>query len=575
MPTRSLLLLWILLTSVVNAASVGASSAPTGTGGAASTVEAALIDLRQAPPPGRPVANEAAVVETIYERRANRPLWSEQARLTSQAVQLSDRLRAAADDGLVPDDYAAQSIAVERERLSSPVGASDADWARFDAVLTCAAVRLVTHLHYGRIDPRAAGFELTQPRNDLDVADVVAALAAAAQVNDVLGGVEPAFYHYGLLKTALARYRALQSNPTLTQLPPLGRRTLHAGDAYADAGALRRLLAAVGDLPGPPGDAPAPDSLDADLVDGLKRFQERHGLNPDGSLGPQTFVELTTSFAQRVRQIELTLERWRWLPPFDRPPIIVNIPQFDLFAFQGTADRAAAIMTMKVIVGQAYPRTETPVFTGELQYVIFRPYWDIPRSILLREMLPGIRRRPGYLEQNHLEIVRGESDAAPVLPPSADAIAALAAGQARLRQRPGEDNALGLIKFLFPNAHNVYLHSTPADRLFLQSRRAFSHGCIRVSDPVALAHYVLRNAPGVWDDAHILAAMHGADAVRITLRSPIPVMILYGTVQATEAGPIQFFDDLYGHDAKLQALLGLHSTLGVLASPDRKFTAHQ
>ena len=210
---------------------------------------------------------------------------------------------------------------------------------------------------------------------------------------------------------------------------------------------------------------------------------------------------------------------------------------------------------MKVIVGKAYPQTETPVFTGEMRYVIFRPYWDVPRSIVLREMLPAMRRDPGYLGRNHLEIVSGETEDAAVQEPSAGSIDALAAGRLRVRQLPGEDNALGLVKFLFPNAHDVYLHSTPAHQLFLQPRRAFSHGCIRVGDPVVLARYVLRNTPGVWDDAHILAAMHGPDSARVTLAASIPVMILYGTAQATEAGPILFFDDIYGHDARLAALL--------------------
>ena len=298
--------------------------------------------------------------------------------------------------------------------------------------------------------------------------------------------------------------------------------------------------------------------LDATLVDALKRFQSRHGLAPEGSLGPQTYAALTTPFAHRIRQIELTLERWRWLPVFDTPPIIVNIPQFRLFAFRTVADRAADIMQMDVIVGQTYPRTRTPIFVGDMIYVIFRPYWDVPRSITVREMLPEIARRPDYLQRNNLQIVQGESDESPVLAPSPANIAALAAGRLRLRQKPGDDNALGLIKFIFPNEHNVYMHSTPAHRLFLQSRRAFSHGCIRVSDPDALAAYVLRNAAGDWDEPRIQAAMHvGKDSARVPLAKPIRVMILYATAQATEAGPIQFFDDIYGHDRRLESLLGL------------------
>ena len=172
-------------------------------------------------------------------------------------------------------------------------------------------------------------------------------------------------------------------------------------------------------------------------------------------------------------------------------------------------------------------------------------------------MLPAIRAHSDYLQRNHLEIVRGESDDAAVMQPTPETIAALAAGQLRLRQRPGDDNALGLIKFLFPNTHNVYMYSTPAHQLFLASRRAFSHGCIRVSDPTALAAYVLRNAGAPWDRTQIDAAMHDTKSLRVELREPIRVMILYGTAMATEAGPVQFFDDIYGHDRKLEALLSL------------------
>jgi murein L,D-transpeptidase YcbB/YkuD len=262
------------------------------------------------------------------------------------------------------------------------------------------------------------------------------------------------------------------------------------------------------------------------------------------------------TLAVRVRKIDLTLERWRWLPAFQTPPIIVNIPEFRLFAFRQIADRAADILQMDVIVGRTFPRTRTPVFAADMKSVIFRPYWDVPRSITLGEMLPKIRANPRYLASQHLEIVSNGPGAA-VLPATPASVAALAAGMARLRQQPGPDNALGLIKFDLPNFHSIYLHSTPAQQLFLRSRRAFSHGCIRVSDPVALAAYVLRDTPGGWTPARIEAAMHASETRRVTLAQPIRVMILYGTVLAKEDGEVLFFDDLYGQDRRLERLLGL------------------
>jgi murein L,D-transpeptidase YcbB/YkuD len=516
------------------------------TSDASATLAAALRGARGALP-GMHAANEETALQALYARLQYQPLWSDRGRITNQGSQLVDALAAVDADGLRPSDYGADLFAAQRTRLASAVD--------FDLMLSRAAIRLITHLHYGRVDPHAAGFELPEPRSDLDVPGAVIALASAPRVSDALAAVEPHFYHYGLLKQALARYRGLATDPTLTQLPALGRRAIHAGEGYMGAPALRRLLTALGELPPTPNTTADAATLDGALVQALQHYQGGHGLTPDGSLGADTYAALTTPLAQRVRQIELTLERWRWLPPFEQPPIIVNIPQFMLFAFETTEDRGAAVKGMSVIVGKTYTRTRTPVFVGKITHVIFRPFWDIPRDIMLREMLPAIRANGGYLERNHLELVDGASDASPVVSPSPDALAALSAGRLRLRQKPGDDNSLGLIKFIFPNTYNVYLHATPVHRLFLQPKRAFSHGCIRVSDPVALARYVLRNEPGVWDEEHIIAAMQGADSSRVELQSPVPVMVLYATALATEAGPVQFFADLYGHDARLQSLL--------------------
>lgn len=558
--SMSLHRLLVLLPFLLVAAAYGA-----GTGdidSSSTALSAAFEDADRSALSGPIVAHETDTLRSLYARQGMQLLWSEHGRLSRQGAEFTGILRSADTYGLQPSDYDADLLASTADRLAATDPAEQ--WVRFDVLLSRAAIRLITHLHFGRVDPRAAGFELKEPRTDLDVAASVVTLASASRVADAVARVEPRFYHYALLKAALARYRTLAADASLTALPNFGHRTLHPGDAYVGAPALRKLLAALGDLAPDAAAAPDDQSLDASLVDALKRFQDRHGLPADGALGTQTFVALTTPLAQRVRQIELTLERWRWLPAFDTPPIIVNIPQFRLFAFRTTEDRFADIMQMPVIVGQTYPRTRTPVFVGQMQYIIFRPYWDVPRSITVREMLPEIRAHGDYLQRNNLEIVRGQSDAATVMNPSSATIAALAAGQLRLRQRPGDDNALGLIKFVFPNAHDVYLHSTPARRLFLQSRRAFSHGCIRVSDPIALATYTLRNNAGGWDEEKIGAAMHASSSSRINLTQPIQVMVLYGTAMATEAGTIEFFDDIYGHDRKLEALLGLRPVHGAL-----------
>lgn len=364
---------------------------------------------------------------------------------------------------------------------------SEAAAARFDQSLSAAAARFLDDVHFGRIDPKAAGFNLGSPRPPLNIPVLLSQLQGSGNVARVVASLEPPFLHYQLLKEALARYRLLAT----------------------------------------------------------------------GSVIPSPAELRSAPYARRIRQIELTLERWRWLPVFDTPPIIVNIPQFRLFAFSSTQDRKSQILQMDVIVGRTFPSAQTPVFVADMRYLVFRPYWDVPFSITRREMLPAIRANPAYLDREHLELVNGAGDRAPVVSPTPAAIDALASGRLRLRQRPGADNALGLVKFMLPNPYNVYLHSTPAHQLFLRSRRAFSHGCIRVSDPVSLATFVLGNAPDHWTRQTVESAMQGRDDVRVNLAKPIRVLILYGTALATEEGPVLFFDDLYGHDRKLEQLLRL------------------
>lgn len=497
----------------------------------------------------------ARALEVLYGGGATQ-LWSREGHATSQAEVVLRELRRAASYGLQPADYNADAIAA----LLAAAGTGSEGpppLAQFDLKLSGAALRFVSDLHYGRVEPASAGFNLQAARAPLDLAAALTALAHSGDVRATLAGFEPPFHHYALLKDALAQYLNLASHPELTGLPPPPA-GLKPGARYEGAPALRNLLLALGDLAPAQAASSTQPVFDLSLSAGVRAFQLHHGLAADGHLGKATFAALTTPLAQRVRQITLTLERWRWLPPFQTPPIIVNIPQFRLFAFRTTDDRVADILQMDVIVGRTFPRMQTPVFEADMRYVVFRPYWDVPYSITMNELLPKIRANPGYLAAQHLQIVRGQQDGSPTVAASADSLAALAAGTLRLRQLPGEDNALGLVKFIFPNSYNVYLHSTPAHQLFRESRRAFSHGCIRVSDPVALAIHVLSGAAGDWSREKIEATMNGdGTAVRVNLPRPISVLILYGTALATESGPTLFFDDIYGYDRKLEKQLGL------------------
>jgi murein L,D-transpeptidase YcbB/YkuD len=499
----------------------------------------------------------AAALQQVYAADGNQPLWTPEGTLTPQARALLEALAQADRYGLRTEDYDAGPLQQLAVAVQSGAGGREAQLARLDTHLSAAGLRFISDLHFGRVDPQAAGFKLQEPREPFDLGQALVSLAAATDEEGAITAVEPVFYHYKLLKDALARYRKLA--PALDGAPlPSPAASLKVGSPYAGAAALRHRLEVLGDLPAAAPAAEASPLFDENLSEGVRHFQDRHGLAPDGVLGKGTLKALNTPIAERIRQISLTLERWRWLPPFKSPPIIVNIPQFRLFAFRTTEDRVADILQMRVIVGRTFASSQTPVFEGDMRYVVLRPYWDVPASITRREMLPKIEANPQYLARQRLEIVNGQGDASPVVAPTPANLELLAAGKLRLRQQPGEDNALGLVKFMFPNSYNVYLHSTPAHRLFQETVRAFSHGCIRVADPVALATLVLKDAPGDWTAQSVAAAMNGTkNSVRINLPQPIQVLILYGTALATEDGAVLFFEDLYGYDHRLERQLGL------------------
>jgi murein L,D-transpeptidase YcbB/YkuD len=298
-----------------------------------------------------------------------------------------------------------------------------------------------------------------------------------------------------------------------------------------------------------------PAFYDETMAAGIARFQERHGLAPDAVIGRATQAALAVPLTWRVRQVELALERLRWLPDLSAGRLMaVNIPMFRLWAWDRAPSATPPALSMAVIVGRALD-TRTPVFADRMEYVVFRPYWNVPQSILMNEILPAVRQDADYLARENLEIVSGPADASAVLAPTAEHIAELGQSGVRLRQRPGAGNALGLIKFMFPNRNDVYMHATPTPRLFQPSRRDFSHGCIRVEDPEALAAWALGGDPS-WTPEAILAAMNGPANRRVDLSEPIQVVIFYTTaVVLPEDGRVHFAADIYGQDPRLDRAL--------------------
>jgi murein L,D-transpeptidase YcbB/YkuD len=505
-------------------------------------------------------SSEREEIAKLYEANGYRLLWSDGEKPTVAAISLMQELRLAGERGLDPEDYPGNRLIYLASDLIDATHAGIEHWALFDAGLSLAGMRFLSDLHVGRVDPSTMGHDLSVGRIKLDIPTTLAHLSTAVDVAVALDSLEPQFSHYALLKKQLSRYRALADEEGLTDLPALPAKSLKPGDEYSGAARLQHLLIELGDagaagaaVPAP--DAPPPQSLSPAIVDALKHFQSRHGQKPDGVLGAATYVELTRPLAQRVRQIELTMERWRWLPSeLVTAPIIVNIPQFRLFAFESTVDSEAKIRQMEVIVGKSFDTTQTPVFAADMSYLIFRPYWEVPYGIALKEVVPTARNNPADIERRQMEIVSGTGDSATVMPNTAENVELVARGTLRLRQRPGPNNSLGLVKFMMPNPYNVYLHSTPAQSLFAETRRDFSHGCVRLSDPVGLAQYVLRDSPE-WSRDSILAAMNSTKPVTVTLKNRIRVFIVYGTAIATEKGNVLFFDDIYRHDERLQKAL--------------------
>jgi murein L,D-transpeptidase YcbB/YkuD len=407
-------------------------------------------------------------------------------------------------------------------------------------------LRYVADLRWGRAPHR--------PFAAVGGADLAAALSQALQGDSVarlVAASAPQLTQYRNLQRLLVRYRRLAADTTLRFVRP--GRTLPPGEAYGDMARLRSLLTATGDRP-------EEKALDTSTVYGpvdveaIRRFQRRHGLSPDGILGPATIAALDVPLSHRVRQLELALERLRWLPRFrgGQAVLVVNIPAFELFAFDSAGGTGMPALGMRVVVGKALD-TRTPMLLEQMRYVEFRPYWNVPRSILTAEMLPLLRRNPGYLRAHDMEIV-GPGDRVLGSSVNADVLRRLAQGELRVRQRPGPSNALGLVKFVFPNAAGIYLHGTPQTELFAQERRDFSHGCIRVKDPLGLAAWVLRDRPE-WDRDHIAEAMEGVSTRRVVLLRPLPVAIFYVTAVAAPDGTARFYPDVYGLDRALDESL--------------------
>lgn len=485
----------------------------------------------------------------LYEPGGFSLLWFRGERPTRQAREAVALLGDAHAHGLEPEAYDAARLAGLLDSANGREALHDTELALIDGALTVSYLRYLSDLHIGRVNPANLHFGFNVEPKKLDLAALVSRAIDRDEIRETAAAVEPAFPQYVRVRQVLAEYRRLAEREP-PAVPETG--TVHPGDPYAGTVELHARLVALGDLP----DAPQPvDSLyEGLLVAGVERFQARHGLEADGILGRATFAALNTPIAARVEQIELALERLRWLPAVeDEPLILVNIPAFELWALDPThpEDHRIAV-EMRVVVGKAVNK-QTPAFRGDMHYVEMSPYWNVPYGIAVNEILPRALREPDYFATHEMEIVRDFSWEAEPLAPTAENLAALRSGRLKVRQKPGPRNSLGRAKFIFPNAENVYLHDTPAHELFARTRRDFSHGCIRLERPQDLAEWVLRDQ-SEWTPDRVAAAMSADRPTRADLARPLPVLLFYTTMMADEEQP-HFFEDIYGHDRALRAAL--------------------
>jgi murein L,D-transpeptidase YcbB/YkuD len=493
------------------------------------------------------------LIDSLYARDGWRPVWTASGRPTRDAREAVDLLRSADQRALHPEDYDAALLERRMAELSGGAPASAKDVAWFDIALTVGVLRHLSDVHVGRVNPRNISVGINVQPKKLDLARVVRDAVDGHRVASLMRDIEPRFAQYRSLLGAYARYRALADS----QLPPVkSARAVKPGDRFADLAALRRRLVAYGDLPERDAAAAAQDSTyDQSTAAAVARFQARHGLGADSVLGPATVAAIGVAPAVRARQLELAIERIRWLPAFeDGPFIVVNVPSFELYAFDRVGGDGSPSLIMNVVVGKAGAGRNTPLFEDEMRYIIFRPYWVIPPGILARETLPALRRDGGYLARNDLELFRGDGDNGTTVAATAANLSRVASGTIGIRQRPGPRNSLGLAKVIFPNDHNVYLHGTPATELFSLTRRDFSHGCIRVQDPAGLAVWVLRDSTR-WSRPQIEGAMNAGASRRVDLVRPLPVTIYYTTAVVRPGNVVAFYGDVYGHDATLERAL--------------------
>ncbi len=491
------------------------------------------------------------MLETFYKRRAFQPAWVLNDIRLLQAYYLVDAIEAAYLEGLTPDHYHLRTITAllteVQENISKKAPQDPETLFDLDLLLTDAFLLLGCHFSAGCVNPVTIEAEWFTKRGRVDAAAFLDIALNENRVKETLQSLLPPQDSYAKLKQALQAYRkiafkggwpSIPEGPSLKvgfqdeRIIPLRQRLIISGYLHLDEN-----IPTV--------------TFDTPLENAVKKFQSSHGLDVDGVVGPATLKALNTSAEARARQIELNLERMRWIyRNLGQRYIIVNIADFTL----KVVEKNHAILSMRVVVGK--PFWHTPVFSEKMTYIVLNPSWNVPRSIALEETIPKIKKDPDYLSKHNMKILKGWSENPEEIDPGMIDWASLNARDFgyRFRQDPGPRNPLGSIKFMFPNEFGVYLHDTPSKRLFTKSVRSFSHGCIRLEKPLDLGEYVLKANPD-WTREKILAEIETGKEQIVRLPEPVDIHIIYLTAWVDDKGFLHFRDDIYKRDARLDESL--------------------
>jgi murein L,D-transpeptidase YcbB/YkuD len=491
-------------------------------------------------------------IAEFYTLRHYHPAWIRPQGLSPQAMELIYVINNAGEEGLNPNAYHLGSIDMLRREIgvSRQTGKRiDPEiQAELDLFLTDAFLLYGSHLFAGRINPETLHPNWQVSERSVDLAKILQNALESNQIRGALENLAPPSAGYKRLREALKVYRGLAAQGGWPTIP--SGRSLRKGNHGERIPLLFRRLRVTRDLPDL--ETAIPKLYDENLDRAVRHFQGRHGLKVDGIVGPETLKDLNVPADQRVRQIEVNVERWRWQPRDLGPRyIIINIADFDLKVM----DAGKTVMQMRVIVGQPY--WSTPVFHSVMTYLIINPYWNIPYKIAVEETIPDIKRDPGYLAQKGIRVISGWQDNAPQIDPNTIDWSSMdpKSFRYRLRQDPGPLNALGRIKFMLPNKFDVYLHDTPGGELFKREQRDFSHGCVRIQEPLDLAAYLLAEDP-VWTRERLSAAIASGKRQAVRLPRPIPVYFQYWTAWDDPDGSTQFRNDIYNRDDPLDRALG-------------------